>query len=257
MTQPKQKTSWPSIETNISSLPLPSPLYQSSSSASIFSIPQSWPVTLLSKKTSKSSLAVTTLIFCTFSTSFQSITCTRDSNNLVEDLNQITMEDNSIELGISEETRSPSQISSGSRVTPNKSSNPHVFIQIEDNNYDNTPRLMRRKRQAVESSTTSTTPASTTACICPSTSTISTSTTEGGSTSSTTVSGITTTEGECICPGQNTETTIEVETSTDLPVNSVSGRKLRKELLDMELNQFQSKFETKLFKNIPFFKTYL
>ena len=44
-----------------------------------------------------------------------------------------------------------------------------------------------------------------------------------------------------------------VETSTALPVNSISGRKLRRELLDMEMNQLkQDKLESKLFQNIPF-----
>lgn len=126
-----------------------------------------------------------------------------------------------------------------------------VTIQIEDDNIsDNTPRI-KMKRQAVETTTTTTTPASTTACICPSTST--TTTTDGSSTTTTTFTeGTTTTEGLCICPGI-TDTTIEVETSTALPINSITGRKLRKELLDMEMNQLkQDKLESKLFQNIPF-----
>jgi hypothetical protein len=171
------------------------------------------------------------------------------------------MERTSIDLDITQDSKVK-------RFSPSASYHPRtrhkfkpsldVAIQIEDDNVDNTPRIVRRKRQAVESTTTTTTttPASTTVCICPSTST--TSTTEsGGSTSSTPFSeGTTTPDGECICPG-NTDTTIEVETSTALPINSISGRRLRRELLDMELNQFQSKFETKLFKNIPFLKMYL
>jgi len=121
------------------------------------------------------------------------------------------------------------------------------------------PRSVRGKRQAVQSSTeksTTSTPASqsttTTACVCPSSST----STTGSSSTSTTV-GTTTTDGLCVCPGQQvTPTTSEVESSTDLPINSNSGRRLRQELLDMEFSQSQTKFEAKLFKNIPFLKLY-
>jgi len=121
------------------------------------------------------------------------------------------------------------------------------------------PRSVRGKRQAVQSSTeksTTSTPASqsttTTACVCPSSST----STTGSSSTSTTV-GTTTTDGLCVCPGQQvTPTPSEVESSTDLPINSNSGRRLRQELLNMEFSQSQTKFEAKLFKNIPFLKLY-
>merc|ERR1712200_331507 len=121
------------------------------------------------------------------------------------------------------------------------------------------PRSVRGKRQAVQSSTdksTTSTPASqsttTTACVCPSSST----STTGSSSTSTTV-GTTTPDGLCVCPGQQvTPTPSEVESSTDLPINSNSGRRLRQELLDMEFSQSQTKFESKLFKNIPFLKLY-
>ena len=42
------------------------------------------------------------------------------------------------------------------------------------------------------------------------------------------------------------------ETSTALPIGTGSGRRLRRELLELERQQAGTKFETKLMKNIPF-----
>ena len=49
---------------------------------------------------------------------------------------------------------------------------------------------------------------------------------------------------------------ISVETSTSLPLSSNTGRRLRRELLEMERKQSKSKFDSKLLKNIPFLQTY-
>jgi len=74
---------------------------------------------------------------------------------------------------------------------------------------------------------------------------------------STTTTGWTTSDGGCDCgDGMTTmditTSDIEEETSTALPIGTGSGRRLRRELLELERQQAGTKFETKLMKNIPF-----
>jgi len=251
MTKERKRTLWPSIGTKNISLSLPHSLSLS------FTISQSWPIAhLITKAPRKNSLLVNFLIFCTVFTTIPLATCTSGHEELLKNQHQYNINMESTIIDLEDPQDDEAKMVSPSKGQHPRTSKPLVYpeddvaILIEDDISDNTPRI-RMKRQAVESTTTTTTPASTTACICPSTST--TMTTDGSSTTTTTfVQGTTTTEGLCICPGI-TDTTIEVETSTALPLNSFTGRKLRRELLEMETNQLkQDKLESKLFQNIPF-----
>merc|ERR1711872_312844 len=103
-----------------------------------------------------------------------------------------------------------------------------------------------------------------TRCTCTTTNptTTTTTTTMSGVSSttvltSTTTTGWTTSDGGCDCGDGITTmdiitTDIEEETSTALPIGTGSGRRLRRELLELERQQAGTKFETKLMKNIPF-----
>jgi len=119
----------------------------------------------------------------------------------------------------------------------------------------------------------STTHTSSTPCICPSTTTPSSpiytalsSSTKSSWPSTTSTTGWTRADGSCDCVGlqitdsssQPSTTTLfgtpEEETSTALPMTSNSGRRLRRELLEMERKQSKTGFESKLFKNLAFLR---
>merc|ERR1711915_713627 len=108
----------------------------------------------------------------------------------------------------------------------------------------------------------STTHTSSTPCICPSTTTPSSpiytalsSSTKSSWPTTTSTTGWTMADGSCDCVGlQITDSGSQPSTSTALPMTSNSGRRLRRELLEMERKQSKTGFESKLFKNLAFLR---
>jgi len=127
---------------------------------------------------------------------------------------------------------------------------PNINIKFLSNQASTTRTTLGRTE------TTYSTVMTTTPCICPSTTTTSTQSSSTLLTAFTTTTGWTSPDGSCICDDANYEFTIEEETSTALPTDSASGRRLRRELLEMERIQTKSKFDSKLLKNIPFLRFY-
>eukprot|EP00088_Acartia_fossae_P020152 TRINITY_DN21812_c0_g1_i1.p1 TRINITY_DN21812_c0_g1~~TRINITY_DN21812_c0_g1_i1.p1 ORF type:complete len:280 (-),score=51.23 TRINITY_DN21812_c0_g1_i1:15-854(-) len=271
MTQARTRNSWPRLRTKLASPPSPSP----PSHSPALSLPfPTWTLLLSHGSTVKSAphppqLKTILLILCMFTCFSPVHTIFRHHiNNRAQVEQSQTSQKTHVtsfpvkgarHVGMSD-TRSDNDLSFDMAMA-----DPSSLTLMEEGRLipaDRRNRSIRRRRQAESSSSTTTTlsPASTsttTACICPSTTTITSTTPGGGLPSSSTTLGITSTDGQCICPGQQTETTIEVETSTALPINSNEGRRLRRELLELEVNQFKTKFESKLLKNIPFLNTYV